>query len=114
MFKITITGADKLKDFIVAVPAELREKTDEILGLHAELIENDAKHICPVRTGKLQNSIFHMQTGELQYIVGTELYYGPYVEYGTSRMMAQPFMRPAVAFGIRSLNEDFKRLMKEL
>ena len=31
-----------------------------------------------------------------EYIVGTDVEYAVYVEYGTSRMAAQPYMRPAV------------------
>lgn len=34
-------------------------------------------------------------TGTTQYVVGTNVHYAPYVEFGTSRMRAQPYLRPS-------------------
>jgi HK97 gp10 family phage protein len=34
--------------------------------------------------------------GDLTASVGSELNYAPWLEYGTSRMAARPFFRPAV------------------
>ena len=46
------------------------------------LVENDAKRKCPVDTGQLRASITHEVEGQTG-IVGTNVEYGPYVEYGT-------------------------------
>lgn len=61
-------------------------------------IEADAKRLAPVDTGALKNSIFTTvsrsgttTTGE----IGPSANYGAYQEFGTSRMGAQPYMRPA-------------------
>lgn len=64
----------------------------EIIGGRAE---SYAKAACPVRTGNLRNSITHQQESENVEVIGTNVEYGPYVELGTSRMRAQPFLRPA-------------------
>lgn len=46
------------------------------------LVENDAKMKCPVDTGQLRASITHYVEGQTG-IVGTNVEYAPYVEYGT-------------------------------
>lgn len=47
-------------------------------------------------TGRLANSITFDRVGDLTATVGSELAYAPWLEYGTSRMAARPFFRPAV------------------
>lgn len=47
-----------------------------------EQIQTHAKSICPVRTGKLQESISHEAT-ENEAVIYTDVEYAPYVEYGT-------------------------------
>lgn len=65
----------------------------EEIGLAAE---GYAKRACPVDTGRLRNSIAHaVESGEDAVYVGTNVEYAPYVEMGTRRTAAQPFLRPA-------------------
>lgn len=65
----------------------------EEIGLAAE---GYAKRACPVDTGNLRNSITHaVESGEDAVYVGTNVEYAPYVELGTRRTAAQPFLRPA-------------------
>lgn len=65
----------------------------ERIGLQAE---GYAKDLCPVDTGNLRNSITHTSDGKAAYI-GTNVTYGKYVELGTVKMAAQPYLRPAAA-----------------
>lgn len=64
----------------------------EAIGLQAE---GYAKMLAPVDTGRLRNSLTHTVEGDAAYI-GTNVEYAPYVEYGTRRTKAQPFLKPAV------------------
>lgn len=62
-------------------------------------VHNRAKQLCPVDTGNLRSSIsFRIEhVGATTVgVVGTNVEYAPYVEYGTRRMAAQPFLRPAL------------------
>lgn len=49
----------------------------------------------PVRTGRLKRSIRRWRVGTVWH-VGTDVEYAPYVEFGTRRMRAQPFLGPAL------------------
>lgn len=65
----------------------------EEIGLAAE---GYAKRACPVDTGNLRNSVTHaVESAEGAVYVGTNVEYAPYVEMGTRRTAAQPFLRPA-------------------
>jgi HK97 gp10 family phage protein len=63
-------------------------------------VEARAKVYCPVDTGYLKNSIGSEfegsgRSGEMTGTVTAGASYARYVESGTSRMHAQPFMNPA-------------------
>jgi hypothetical protein len=86
------------------------------------IVEGYAKTMCPVKTGRLAASITTWANvngvygkGTMphgrganpfdlieppremnQAYVGTPVFYGPYMEYGTVRSEAQPFLRPAL------------------
>lgn len=60
------------------------------------VIQNDAKVRAPKLTGNLARSI-HTEdvSGRHAVEVGTDVEYAAFVEYGTSRMRAQPYLGPA-------------------
>lgn len=80
----------------------------EAIGLTAE---GYAKDECPVDTGRLRNSITHAVEGDAVYI-GTNVEYAPYVELGTSRMKARPFLGPAAENHGQEYKELFEAAMK--
>lgn len=61
--------------------------------------ENEAALRCPVDTGRLRGSIMtKVETNDkgAEGIIGTSgVEYAPFVEFGTVRQPAQPFLRPA-------------------
>lgn len=63
----------------------------EMIGMQCE---GYAAMICPVDTGRLRASITHAVEEDTAY-VGTNVEYAPYVELGTSKMAARPYLRPA-------------------
>lgn len=61
--------------------------------------EGTAKRLCPVDTGRLRSSINHELERDAEGLVGkvgTNVEYGPHVEFGTVHTRAQPFLRPAL------------------
>lgn len=70
---------------------ELVQKALETIGL---IGEGYAKLACPVDTGRLRNSISHA-VDEQSAVIGTNVEYAAYVEYGTTKTKAQPYLKPA-------------------
>jgi len=69
------------------------------LARRATKVESAAKRNAPVDTGRLRSSITHElgQAGrDLVARIGTNVDYAPHVEFGTYRMSAQPYLRPAL------------------
>lgn len=64
----------------------------EVIG---GMAESYAKAACPVDTGRLRNSITHQQESENVEVIGSNVSYAVFVELGTSKMSARPFLRPA-------------------
>jgi HK97 gp10 family phage protein len=62
----------------------------------AQQIVGEAVPLAPVRTGFLQSSIDIHGEGTGYVEVGASAEYAGFVEFGTSRMVARPFLRPVV------------------
>jgi HK97 gp10 family phage protein len=60
---------------------------------YANEVADEMRTLAPQRTGALAASI--QTTADGRVVVGVD--YGGFVEYGTSRIAPQPFMRPAVS-----------------
>jgi len=60
-------------------------------------IVKDAQLNCPIRTGDLRNSIdYKVDNKELTISAGSnEVNYAIYVELGTRKQQAQPYLKPA-------------------
>lgn len=67
-----VNKLDKLSDIDI----------EDTLNKACILVENDAKINCPVDSGQLRASITH-EVRDKTGIVGTNVEYAPYVEYGT-------------------------------
>lgn len=89
----------------------LQEATDAALEECGLAAEGYAKRLCPVDTGRLRNSITHTRDKKTAYI-GTNVEYAPYVELGTSRQKAQPYLKPAVLDHVSTYKRIFESHFK--
>lgn len=95
----------------IAEPEQLKEIAKDM--------EKDAKLNCPVDTGKLKNSI-GSETSTVGKRTTIKLYakadHAKYVEYGTSKMPAQPFLAPAFNKNkdnvTRKIRKNIKKVVK--
>lgn len=99
----------------------LYERLDEVArlkGLQKGLtiatarVEGTAKDLCPVDDGTLRASITSKVEGEVG-IVGTNVEYAPYVEFGTSKMGAQPYLFPALELERDNVAKDIADALRE-
>ena len=80
------------------IAAAMDKAIAKALTMIGQRAEDNAKSICPTRTGRLKNSITNaIDTEENAVYVGTNVEYGPYVELGTSRRKPHPYLKPAAA-----------------
>lgn len=77
---LKIEGLDKLLSKLNKL--ERCEAVQEGLKAGASIVESAAKEKCPVDTGDLKRSITS-RIDDDKAIIGTNLEYGPYVEFGT-------------------------------
>ena len=82
-----------------------KRQTTEAIGLY---VEGEAKARCPVDTGNLRGSISH-DSDEEKAVIGSSTEYGIFVEKGTSRQKAQPYLTPAVENNISTIKEIVQR-----
>lgn len=89
-------GADMAR-----VQSRIGRLAQTVVRKTARDIVKDAKQLAPVDTGNLKSSISHSdlrrvgQSGDLSVEIGPTANYGVFLEVGTSRAPAQPFMGPA-------------------
>jgi HK97 gp10 family phage protein len=98
LIKITLQGDEQLQAFFAQAPEALRTAVTKATKDFAAKVKEEAQYIVPVRTGFLRKSIFYRTLGPMQYIIGATAGYAGYVEWGTSRMMAQPYLAPAIMY----------------
>ena len=85
-----------LQSNVPQAKTELEQKMLQGLETIGLVAEGYAKRLCPVDTGRLRNSITHaVEESEQAAYIGSNVEYAPYVELGTSRQKAQPYLKPA-------------------
>ncbi|MCC8160204.1 MAG: HK97 gp10 family phage protein [Oscillospiraceae bacterium] len=89
--KVEITYDNGLKK----AASRIEESLGEIIAAGAEIVSECAKSLCPVDTGKLRSSITVSSSGNRAEI-SANTDYASYVEFGTSKAAAQPYLVPSL------------------
>ena len=79
-----------------AITGEVAGACRRALEICGGMAESYAKMRCPVDTGNLRNSITHQLEGDDAVAIGTSVEYAPYVELGTHKMAARPYLVPSI------------------
>ena len=113
MMDLKVHGHQQLMLELAEIASHIDPKVVDGLDEVADKIVEDAKELCPVDTGALRRSIRKdkqlVSLYPFTYTIGVtaggqvknprtgrEVDYAAYVEFGTSRTPAQPFMGPAM------------------
>jgi len=118
------TDLKRLEKLFNRLPDNVAEKhLEKGVKLASEVVRTEVKSRAPVQTGRLEGSIVSRrqnQVGGLRryirtfFVMGSKKgFYWHMVEYGTSRMSARPFMRPAFAASYRTAAQTFATYMKQ-
>lgn len=96
---LKITGVDSvLRDF-KAAPQKLEQELKPAVVEQARIVRDVAAQEAPVRTGELKGGIRVKRSKRRKGIAATVVStapHSPFVEFGTSRQEAEPFLIPAI------------------
>lgn len=96
MIRVRVLGEQSLARKLAAIGPALDAAMKREVKVAAVNIQNGARRRVPVKTGRLRNSITHeIAEDGLNAAIGSNAQYAPYVEFGTRRMRARPYLFPA-------------------
>lgn len=100
---VTWSGLNSLMEQIGATAAETIEAASSAMKVTTGQVQATAKQVAPKRTGYMANNIsvepVKKTATSVTGTVNAKADYSSFVEFGTYKMAAEPFMRPAVSAG---------------
>lgn len=108
-----LDGAEQVKAKLLDISEKTEQKMKEAVGEAGLNIQRNAKLVCPVDTGTLRNSIMVDFQG-LTATVHTNIPYAPYVEFGTFKMRARPYLTPAAEMEQPKFINKLIEILKEV
>jgi HK97 gp10 family phage protein len=94
-----------------AIAAGARPIVDTAVAKAAMDTEALAKVTAPIDTGNLRNSIASDKVRDLTWRVTANAEYSIYVEMGTRKMSAQPFLDPSLRASFASLTKALGKIV---
>ena len=101
---ITVHGLGELKRALANVASETRKGAEAAVAEEVAAVRDDAVKFAPRHTGKLEAGI-HAEPAGLSGTVRSTARHSQFVEHGTYKDPAQPFMQPAAVRSRRRLPE---------
>lgn len=100
------------KNRLPELARNVRPRAIAVINEHARIVASLAKQLAPVDTGNLRDSIAVSETGlgTVRVEVGAE--YAHFVELGTTKSPAQPFLLPAVENDRPHLLRDLAKVIE--
>jgi len=111
MINFKILGLGKVQKNLNNFEQELKKSLERSVLISAIKVETDAKKLAPVDTGRLRSSITHDWKGTTAR-VGTDVNYAPYIELGTYKQKAQPYLYPALQMNMNFIKKKIADIKK--
>jgi len=110
-FNFKLHGVPKTAAKLKSLPPKARAALFNALSDGAAKIRETARELVPVDTGFLQKSIrVHIRkTRNPGFSVVARAFYGAFIEFGTRRNRAQPFLRPAFFKHISAIRKEAEK-----
>lgn len=113
----TIRGLGNLIIKMNTLETELKKEVEKEMNQALLPVKVEAISIAPFDTGALSRSItIRTEITDTAIIgkVGAYIHYAKYLEFGTSKMKAQPFLKPAFDTHKMEVAEDIKRRIQKV
>lgn len=126
--KFVLNGVAAYLEDLAKLVDDIDAVADEVLLEAGKVIQADMQNLVPVDTGNLydhikingphQNGNFHyVEVGVIHDLAFTDAdtaIYGNVIEYGSARVMAQPYIRPALAKNKTIILKTLKKLFDRM
>lgn len=119
-FSVTIKGADEIQQKLKELGAKALPEVQQAIIEGAKIVQEEAQNRVRRRTDTLADSITvdepkEKKPGEAAAIVGPgkEGFYGMFLELGTSKMPAYPFLVPSLKASKRQVEEVVARELRK-
>ena len=111
-FSCEIYGVEEVQMALEDFNEVMYQRVVAKLNIWRGKVVEEAQLIVPVRTGYLRSTIYGFVVG--WYVeIGASASYAPFVEFGTSRMIARPFLEPSVRMYLNNLEMIFSEAIDE-
>lgn len=107
--KITLSGVDGLLKALSG--AEVKSKVSKAVQKNGAQMHRAALRYVPVDTSALKQSIT-LEVSDMTATVQENKHYGKYVELGTRKMAAQPYIKPAFNSVKDTFISDLRKAVK--
>ena len=111
---IQVEGDVEIEQRLAQIQQRTAPEVDVALRMGAEQIAWDARRLAPVRTGFLRSRIIVQSVSVAKYHVASLARYSVFVEFGTWKMKARPFLRPAYMMNIGRVRMLVRRAIQDL
>lgn len=111
MARIRLTGDKELKAALKK--ASRLGAVKQVVRSDGATLQRKAQRYCPVDTGTLKRSI-DLEISDMGFTATSAAHtdYAAYVEYGTRKMEAQPYMGPAYEQTVEEFKSHIKKVME--
>lgn len=107
-----IEGVPELREKLNRLDDGMKRNVQEAMRFEAEAMKNTARARCPVRTGRLRDSIF-AKVEEWTVKIGATAPYAAYQEFGTRYVRPRRFLSNAVESRMQSLVNRISRALRQ-
>lgn len=115
--KVGIEGGKEIAAKFEKIGREVKNELEQALVTSGLRVERDAKLNTPVDSGRLRSSINHRlidsETDQPVVEVGTNVEYAKFVEHGTSKQSAQPFLLTAYLGNRKNILKELAKAVKK-
>lgn len=94
-------------DHTAEVLAKIKEGIRRALDESGNIVASAAREKAPVDTGRLRNSITHQVVGDDECQIGTDVYYGKYLECKRGKGRRE-FLKPAILESTGKIESAFR------
>lgn len=109
---VKFVGVDKFTRGVIQRSAKMQQAVNKEIQRSILRVEKRAKQLAPWDTGFLSNSIYSVMTSVLRGEIKSPADYSIYVEEGTRRMAAQPFLFPAVKMEYTVFMKNLNKIVR--